>query len=586
MSWQIPLLQRYIFAEILRVFLFVVSCLTLLLVVVGVVQSASDQGLGPAQILEVLPFIVPSMLPFTIPAAMLLTVCVVYGRISGDQEVTACKAAGISVISLLWPAFFLGAVLSAASLLLTDQVIPWAIGNIERRIVTAMEDVVLDKLRADHQFRDPKLGIDVTVRDVRGRELIRPIFRYRKGHSQAGTIQAESAEFRLDLANEKAILKLRNAYIDVPGRGAMYINGETERDIEWKRASSGPKARHMPIQVIEQELANARAERETLLEEDAVQVAMALTTGDFNALGAGSLRSTARSSVGGQPHPSANDGDSCAICVGLQLLLLHAVGGAIRGAAGEDAVPDEFSVLLRPDHHRVLPVGADDDGAIQEREGRPGLGDVGRQRGSTGGGVLRDSARDAETRREQVRYSALAVEPVDFPRRSSEDGEVSLHAGQQAEVLIGDFCPDQHFAVDRVNLAANKDDAPGGLDGLLVVVDGDGEPDFGLFDALGQVFDTDEAFDPETVEPQDAEDRLARFDPFAALPVNLDHDTVERREDASPLQVESGDLQFVPLDAGLHLGHVKFGLGPGDFQVRRTNGPTPDRAAPPGRHPV
>lgn len=294
MSWQIPLLQRYIFREILRVFAFVVSCLTVLLVVVGVVQNATDQGLGPMQILEVLPFIVPSMLPFTIPAAMLLTVCVVYGRIAGDQEVTACKAAGISVVSLLWPAFFLGAVLSAASLLLTDQAIPWAMGNIERSIVTAMEDVVLDKLRSDHQFRDPKLGIDITVQDVVGRELIRPIFRYRKDPSRIGTIQADAAEFQLDLSRQEARLRLRNAFIDIQSRdpasnSRVYIQDECEETIIWRRRDSTPKARHLPIQVIEQELAATRTELDVLSERDAIHVAMALTTGDFESLGVGRM---------------------------------------------------------------------------------------------------------------------------------------------------------------------------------------------------------------------------------------------------------------------------------------------------------
>lgn len=286
MSWQIPLLQRYIFREILRVFAFIVSCLTLLLVIVGVVQQATDQGLGPAQIVEVLPFIVPSMLPFTIPAAMLLTVCVVYGRIAGDQEVTACKAAGISVISLLWPAYFLGAVLSAASLLLTDQVIPWATANIERRVATAMEDVVFDRLRTEHQFRDLKLGIDVTVQDVRGRELIRPIIRYTKGYGRIGTIQAKSAVFRLDLANQQAVFKVCDAYIDVPGQLTIYARGESEETIELKRNTS-PKARHLPIQLIEQQMLAAGEDLVSLRERDAVLVAMALTTGQFDSLGVG-----------------------------------------------------------------------------------------------------------------------------------------------------------------------------------------------------------------------------------------------------------------------------------------------------------
>lgn len=290
MSWQIPLLQRYIFREILRVFAFVVSCLTVLLVVVGVVQNATDQGLGPMQILEVLPFIVPSMLPFTIPAAMLLTVCVVYGRIAGDQEVTACKAAGISVVSLLWPAFFLGAVLSAASLLLTDQAIPWAMGNIERSIVTAMEDVVLDRLRSDHQFRDPKLGIDITVQDVRGRELIRPIFRYRKTPQSLGTIQAELGEFHLDLSRQEARLRLHNAFVDIPGKFSGYIHGPFEETIVWRRKESTPKARHLPIQVIEQELAATRQELVGLEERNAIQVAMSLTTADFDGFGPGRMQ--------------------------------------------------------------------------------------------------------------------------------------------------------------------------------------------------------------------------------------------------------------------------------------------------------
>ncbi|MFV0443907.1 MAG: LptF/LptG family permease [Planctomycetaceae bacterium] len=287
MPWQIPLLQRYLFAEILRVFVFIVSCLTMLLVILGVVQSATDQGLGPGQILEVLPFIVPSMLPFTIPAAMLLTVCVVYGRVAGDQEVTACKAAGISVMTLLWPAFFLGAVLSAASLLLTDQVIPWAIANIEDRIARAMEDVVFDRLRNDHQFRDPKIGVDVTVQDVRGRELIRPVIRYRKGSGPSRTLQAESAGFHLDLANQEAVLTVKNGILESPGQVTIYIYGERTETIAWRRSTEGPKARHMPIQVIEQEMAASRAESESLSERDAVLVAMALTTGDVQTLGVG-----------------------------------------------------------------------------------------------------------------------------------------------------------------------------------------------------------------------------------------------------------------------------------------------------------
>ena len=56
------LLQRYILGELLKVYLFVLSVLTVLLVFVGVFREARESGLGPLQILEILPFVVPSLL--------------------------------------------------------------------------------------------------------------------------------------------------------------------------------------------------------------------------------------------------------------------------------------------------------------------------------------------------------------------------------------------------------------------------------------------------------------------------------------------------------------------------------------------
>ncbi len=89
------LLQKYVLGELIRVFLLVVSVLTILLVFLGTFTKASEDGLGPGEILQILPYLVPSLLPFTIPATMLLTVTLVYGRIAADHEVTAAKAAGV-----------------------------------------------------------------------------------------------------------------------------------------------------------------------------------------------------------------------------------------------------------------------------------------------------------------------------------------------------------------------------------------------------------------------------------------------------------------------------------------------------------
>ena len=203
------LLQRYIFSELLRVFGLLVIVLTVMLVFVGLFREATERGLGLVQILQIMPFVVPSILPFTIPATLLLAVCVVYGRISGDQEVIAAKAAGVSAKQLLAPAFVLGTALAIASFGLTNYAIPWAVINIERIATQAIEDIFLDILANQQQYSDPDKGYSITVREVRNRTLLEPTFQYRTSNHQQITVQAEAAKIRFDLDRKEILLTLK-----------------------------------------------------------------------------------------------------------------------------------------------------------------------------------------------------------------------------------------------------------------------------------------------------------------------------------------------------------------------------------------
>ena len=214
------LLQRAILWELLRVFGFLLAVLTVLLVFVGVLQRASEEGLGAEQIAQILPYIVPSLMPFTIPATLLLSVCIVYGRMGGDQEVIAAKAAGAHVLTLLAPAFLLAAVLSVSSFMLTDRVIPWAMMNIQRVVADAMEDLFLDFLRTTNRFSDPQRGLMITARGVEGRTLIGPQFRYAPPGRSPVTVTAETAEVQFDLANGEVRVDMH--------RGLLQANGEVD----------------------------------------------------------------------------------------------------------------------------------------------------------------------------------------------------------------------------------------------------------------------------------------------------------------------------------------------------------------------
>lgn len=274
------LLQRYILFELLRVFTLMITVLTVLLVFVGAFQQATSQGLGAILVLKIIPFIVPSMLPFTIPATLLLTVCVVYGRISGDQEITAAKAAGINVLSLLWPSFILGGFLSLGSLLLSDQIIPWAEKNIENTIACELESIFLDKLRSQNQVHDPASGISITVMGVRDKTLLVPTFRYSPANKQPVHLQAEEATLEFDLEHQQVILHIIKGHIDFPGKPRFYVEKD-DFPFPLPSQSAMAKPRHMTVRSIKSELGGLQEERDELEFHRDIEVAMVLALGDF-----------------------------------------------------------------------------------------------------------------------------------------------------------------------------------------------------------------------------------------------------------------------------------------------------------------
>ena len=275
-----PLLQRHILGQLLRVFLGVLGVLTVVMIVGGAFQQVSEYGLGVFQTLQILPYIIPSLLPFSIPIAVLLTVCIVYGRMAADQEVTAAKAAGIRVLSLLWPALFLGGLLSAGSLMLTDQAIPWSVANIRRVVALATEDIVLDMLKTHNELALPQSGMSISVRGVSGHTLQRPIVRFTSAAGQPVTAQAREARLQVDSSQGRILLTLTDCHVDIPGRGSVWLAEET-RALPLPGRLNRPKPRHMSIETLKQKLNHEELRQQDLEDQLAIQACFRMTTGDF-----------------------------------------------------------------------------------------------------------------------------------------------------------------------------------------------------------------------------------------------------------------------------------------------------------------
>mgnify|MGYP000858972004 CR=1 FL=1 len=223
-------LNRTIFAELVRVFLLALGALTGLFLLAGVVQQASQLGLGPAQVIAIIPLFVPSTLPYTIPATTLFAACVVYGRLAHDNEVVALKAAGVHLHTILRPAVLLGVLTTALTGWLYYAVIPQTQQRLPEVALRDPEEVLYNTLRRDRCLRHGTFPYALFVRDVQGRRLIDVVIKKRAKLRDPATgaelpgfggyelvVRAREAELRVDAAANLLYVDADRFTLHTPG---------------------------------------------------------------------------------------------------------------------------------------------------------------------------------------------------------------------------------------------------------------------------------------------------------------------------------------------------------------------------------
>src|SRR4030043_1015551 len=120
----------YILKETLPILLIGLLTFTVILLMDKILKLIEliVSGVSLSQILMLLFFISPSFLIFTIPMAFLLGTLLSFGRLSGDSEITAFKASGMSLYQLFLPVFIFSLCACLLTTFLVFYALPW--GNI------------------------------------------------------------------------------------------------------------------------------------------------------------------------------------------------------------------------------------------------------------------------------------------------------------------------------------------------------------------------------------------------------------------------------------------------------------------------
>ncbi len=207
---------RYVVWEVLKYFVAGLLVLTLVVTVGMGVKEGLAKGLPPVVMLRTMPFMIPEMLGITLPVAMLYSVCTVFGRMAGSNEIVALKSLGISPMAVIAPVLVMSVFLSLTTVGIYELAATWCRPTVQRVVIESIEDIAYGMLRANRSFQAE--GFSITVKRVDGRRLIQPTITIAsRGNEPAMTLLAEEAELRADYDERLLSIYCRNGEVDVEG---------------------------------------------------------------------------------------------------------------------------------------------------------------------------------------------------------------------------------------------------------------------------------------------------------------------------------------------------------------------------------
>lgn len=165
-------------------------------------------------VLKAVGLLMPYVLAFALPMGMLTATLLVFGRFSADQELTAARAGGVSLLSLVLPILVLGVALSGVCAVIALEIAPKCRVMYKNLIYRmGLEQVVA--LLPEDTFVDSLPGYIIYVGEREG-TLLRDVLVYElKDNVTVKKISAEEGTLIVDKTAETATLVLRKAIMEM-----------------------------------------------------------------------------------------------------------------------------------------------------------------------------------------------------------------------------------------------------------------------------------------------------------------------------------------------------------------------------------
>jgi lipopolysaccharide export system permease protein len=190
----VKILHRYVLEEHLGPLTFALTALTSILLLQYIGKHFGElvgKGLPTLVIAEFFGLSIPLTVALTLPMAVLISTLYAFSRLAAENEITALKASGVSIVSVLKPVLWAALGVTLVMIVFNDQVLPRS----NHKLATLQRDIAQKKptfglreqvinevspgkfyLRAGHLDEASNMMREVTIYDMSNPTLRRTIY--------------------------------------------------------------------------------------------------------------------------------------------------------------------------------------------------------------------------------------------------------------------------------------------------------------------------------------------------------------------------------------------------------------------------
>ncbi|MHB9130553.1 MAG: LptF/LptG family permease [Armatimonadota bacterium] len=229
------ILDRYIIKSVVAAFVFGLGLFLVLFMAMNLlrefVSNITEKNVPVMIALEIFGLRIPGILVYAFPMALLLSILLVFNRMSSESEMTAIRAAGVSFNRIVLPTLLVAIGVTLATFWISDRFAPLATDQ----AMTLLRKAAVDKwIRVNPVHENSKKQIEYTVvGDLYPNESVikrLTMTRYTKGAPRM-LIYAERAVWSPDVRRWKFKGKIVLQFIGSVGYTLLSSSEETEMNI-------------------------------------------------------------------------------------------------------------------------------------------------------------------------------------------------------------------------------------------------------------------------------------------------------------------------------------------------------------------